>query len=240
MEVAWGIIALVCALSAGFASDDRIAIVTGVGATLGLLAFNIISYNATILKPRMILLYRNEVDREAFHHIRSAAQRYPNAQVILANDQAAMWSARAMLDLAGFKSKDFEILPTINNAPSTDVSRDFAACPVTTEIAQLSTTLQIRLFYPVGCSASTFGRDITCTAKCYKEGNRPFAAAWSACLQQTMNRGPCPSPLVDDMPVQPGRPLVVIAWRDRFSVPDVRILSNESGLTADSDDYALK
>ena len=234
MEVAWGIIALLCALSAGFASGNRIAIITGVGAALGLFAFNIVSYHATILKPRTIFLRRNEVDREAFHRIRSAAAKYPSAQVILANDQAAMWSARAMLDLAGFTTKDFEILPTINNAPSTDVLRNFAACPVTTQVLRLPTILQVRLFFPRECSISTFGRDIACTAKCYRMSGRPYAAAWSACLQQTMNMGPCPPPLINDMPIQPGRPIVVIAWRDRLSVPDVKILSDESGLAVDS------
>ena len=239
MEVAWGIIVLSCALSAGFASGNRIAIITGVGAALGLLAFNIVSYNATILRPHTVLLRRNEVDREAFHRIRSAAAKYPNAQVILANDQAAMWSARAMLDLAGFTTKDFEILPTINNVPSTDVLRDFAACPVTTQVLRLPTTLQVRLFFPKGCSVSTFGRDIACTVKYYRINGRPYAAAWSACLQQTMNIGPCAPPLIDDMPIQSGRPIVLIAWRDRLSVPDVRVLSDENELAVDSQD-ALK
>jgi hypothetical protein len=234
MEVAWGIIVLLCALSAGFASGNWIAIITGVGAALGLLAFNIVSYNATILRPHTVLLRRNEVDREAFHRIRSAAAKYPSAQVILANDQAAMWSARAMLDLAGFTTKDFEILPTINNAPSTDVLRDFTACPVTTQVSLLPTTLQVRLFFPKGCSVSTFGRDIACTVKYYRINGRPYAAAWSACLQQTMNIGPCFPPLIDDMPIQSGRTIVVIAWRDRLSVPDVRTLSDESELAFDS------
>ena len=234
MEVAWGIVALVCALSTGFATGNRTAILTGVGAVLGLLAFNIVSYNATILRARTILLRRNEVDREAFHRISSAAAKYPGAQVILVNDQAAMWSARAMLYLAGFKKEDFEILPTINNSPSTDVLRDFAACSVSTQILRLPTTLQVSLFYPMGCSVSTFGRDIACTVKRYRMGGRPHAAAWSACLQQTMNMGPCQPPLIDDIPIQRGRPSVVIAWRDRLSVPDVSVLSNESGLAVDS------
>lgn len=231
MEVAWGIIALVCALSSGLRVGNRIAIVTGLAAGLGLLAFNIISYKATILDRRATLLRRDEVDREAFDRIRSAAAQYPDAQVILVNDQAAMWSARAMLELAGFKHGDFEILPTINNAPSTDVLRNFAGCDVSTRISRLPTTLQVGLVYPAGCSVSTFGRDLACTVKCYRIADRPYAAAWSACLEKTLNKGPCAPPLVDDMRIQPGRPVVVIAWRDRLSIPDVRVLPHEGGVS---------
>ena len=234
MEVAWGIIVLVCALSAGFASANRTAMFAGVAAALGLLAFDIVSYNATILKPHAILLRRNEVDREAFQRIRAAAAEYPGAQVILANDQAAMWSARAMLELAGFKKEDFEILPTIGNYPSTDVLLHFAACPVSNQILRLPATIQVHLFYPIGCSVSTFGRDLACTAACDRMEGRPNAAAWSACLEQTMDQGPCPTPVIDEVAFEPDRPLVVVAWRDRLTVPDVRVLSKESGLAIDS------
>jgi hypothetical protein len=231
MEVAWGIIALVCALSTGFASGNRIAIFTGVAAALGLLAFDVVSYNATILRYHTILLRREEVDRDAFHRIVSAAAKYPDAQVILVNDQAAMWSARAMLELAGFKSGRFEILPTINNATSTDVLRNFAACPVGSQLLRLPTVLEVRLVYPAGCGISTFGRDMTCTATRYQEAGQPDAAAWSARLEQIRNRATYyPPPLIDNVPIQPGSPLVVIAWRDRLSVPDVTVLPKQSGL----------
>jgi hypothetical protein len=230
MEVAWGIIALVCALSAGFASDNRIAIFTGVAAVLGLLAFDVVSYNATILRNHTVLLRREEVDRDAFHRIWSAAAKYPDAQVILVNDQAAMWSARAMLELAGFQSGRPEILPTINNATSTDVLRNFSACPVGSQLSPFSTVLQVRLLYPPGCEISTFGRDMACTSERYQKAGRLNAAAWSAHLEQIPNPEPYPPPLIDNVPIQPGRPLIVIAWRDRLSVPNVTVLPKQNGL----------
>jgi hypothetical protein len=224
LEVAWGVVVLVCALSAAFASRNRIAIATGVAAAIGLFAFNAVSYDATFLKRNSILMRRNEVDREAFQRIRAAASIYPGAQVVLSNDQAAMWGGRAMLELAGFKSQDFEILPTINTYPSIDVLRNVGACPVTSQEVRLPTTFQVRLFYAAGCSVSTFGRDDACTARCYLAEGRSSAAEWAACLDQTMDRGPCPSPLVDDVPILSERPLVLIAWRDRLSPPEIKVL----------------
>jgi hypothetical protein len=41
MECAWGVIALVCALSAGFTSRNKIAITTGALAAIGLLSFDL-------------------------------------------------------------------------------------------------------------------------------------------------------------------------------------------------------
>ncbi len=105
MEVAWGIIALVCALSAGFASGNRAAIITGTAAALGLLAFNIFSYNTTILMRHSILQRRNDIDREAFHRIKAAASKYPDAQVILVNDHAGIESSRAMLAICRFQER---------------------------------------------------------------------------------------------------------------------------------------
>jgi hypothetical protein len=223
LEVAWGVVVLVCALSAAFASQNRIAIATGVAAAVGLLAFNAVSYDATFLKRNSILVRRNEVDREAFQRIRASASIYPDAQVVLSNDQAAMWGARAMLELAGFKSQDFEILPTINTYPSIDVLHNVGDCPVTSREVRLPTTFQVRLFYLAGCSVSTFGRDNACTAQCYLAAGRPFAASWAACLDRTLNRGPCSPPLVDDLPVSPQRSLVLITWRDRLTTPDINI-----------------
>jgi hypothetical protein len=40
-----------------------------------------------------------------------------------------------------------------------------------------------------------------------------------------------PPPLIHDVPIQPGRPLVIVAWRDRLSAPEVVALSNESELS---------
>jgi hypothetical protein len=230
MEAAWGIIALVCALSFGFASGNRVAIITGFVAMLGLLSFSVVSYDATILRRQSTLLGRDEVDREAFHRIQSAARTYPEAQVILVNDHAAMWSARAMLELAGFEKNDFEILPTIIEGLSTDVLRNVYACPVSTQVLRLPTTLQVDLDYPAGCTVFTFGRDIACAAKRYQKTGRPYAAAWTAYLQQSANKGLFPPPLMHEVPLQPGRPLVVVAWRDRVSVPTVSTLNSESSL----------
>jgi hypothetical protein len=235
MEVAWGIIMLTCALSAGFASGNRTALVAGGLAALGLLAFNVVSYNATILMRHSILLRRNEVDREAFHRIRSAATKYPSAQAILANDQAGLWSARSMLELAGFKKENIEILPSIIDSPSTDVLRNVAACPVSTQVLRFVSTLQVHLDYPAGCTIATFGRDISCEVKRYQMAGRPYAATWAAFLQQPENEQLFPPPLIHDLPIQSGRPLVVIAWRDRLSVPDVTALPNENGLALDNE-----
>jgi Dolichyl-phosphate-mannose-protein mannosyltransferase len=228
MECAWGVIALVCALSAGFASRNKIAITTGALAAIGLLAFDLYSYNATIVQRHSILISRDEVDRDAFHRMSSTAAKFPDAKVVLSNDQAGMWAARAMLELAGFKNEDFEILPTINNYPSADVLPDWLACPVTTQTSRLPTSLEVSLFYPSLCSVSTFGRDNACAAKHYGIEGQPYASAWSACLANTFNRGPCPQLIVDDVPIQADRPLVLIAWSNRLSIPDIRILSNKA------------
>jgi hypothetical protein len=141
-----------------------------------------------------------------------------------------MWAARAMLELAGFKNEDFEILPTINNYPSADVLSDWLACPVTTQTSRLLTSLEVSLSYPRRCSVSTFGRDNAWEAKQYSIEGRSDAATWSACLDKTFNKGPCPQLVMDDVPIQAGRPLVLIAWGNRLSIPDISILSNESGL----------
>lgn len=109
------------------------------------------------LRQRTSLLRRSEVDCEAFHLVRSAISQHPGAQFVLVNDQAAMWSARAMLELAGIGKADFEILPMIGNFPSADMLRDFTACPFSTDVTRLPTGLQLRLVYPVGCRAYTFG-----------------------------------------------------------------------------------
>lgn len=230
MEVAWAIIALVCVLSAALASRHRTAIITGTAAAVLLFAFNAVSYNATILKRHSILLRRNQVDREAFHRIQSAAAEHPGAQVILVNDQAAMWSARSMLKLSGFTGDDFEILPTIGNFPSTDVLRDFSSCPVTTSVERLPAVLQVRLDYPRGCAVSTFGRDIACDEKRYQMDGRRNAAAWSAYIRHAENQGLFPSPLIQEVPLQPDRPLVVIAWRDRLTAPEVSAVATERAL----------
>ena len=230
MEVAWGIVMLACALSAGLASGNRAAIIPGVAAGLGLLAFNIVSYNATIVKRHSILLSRDEVDRAAFDRLRSAAAKFPAAHVILVNDQEGMWSARAMLELAGFTSGNFEILPTVGNFPSTDVLRNVSACPVDTQISPRTSYLQVHLDYPAGCTVSTFGRDLACDARDYRAAGRPQAAAWAAFLDHVTNQWLLPPPLIDEVPVQPDKPLVVIAWRDRLSAPYVNALGSESEL----------
>jgi hypothetical protein len=233
MEVAWGIIALVCALSAGIASSNRAAVTTGTAAALGLLAFNIFSYNTTILMRHSILERRNDVDREAFYRIEAAASKYSGAQVILVNDHAGIESARAMLVLAGFKSDHLEILPTIMNSYSTDTLRDVAACPASTQLLRLPATLQIHLDYPTGCAVYFFGRDMGCIAKQYRLAGRFHSAAWAAFIQQVENQGLYPPPLIQDVPIQPGKPLVVITWRDRLSVPDVTAMPDETSIPLD-------
>jgi hypothetical protein len=233
MEVAWGVIALVCALSAGFASVNRTALMAGAAAVLGLLAFNLVSYNATILRHHSTLQRRDDVDREAFYRIEAAASKYPAAQVILINDHAGMWSARTMLVLAGFKSDHLEILPTIMNSSSTDTLRDFAACSASTQLLRLPATLQVHLDYPTGCAVYVFGRDMRCTVQGYRLAGRFHSAAWAAFLQQSEKQGLYPAPLIHDVPIQPGKPLVVIAWRDRLSVPDVTAMANESAIPLD-------
>jgi hypothetical protein len=235
MEVAWGIITLVCALSAGFASENRTAILAGSVAALGLFAFNVASYNATFLMRHSILLRRNEVDREAFQRIQAAAAKYPEAEAILVNDHAGLWSARAMLEDAGFATKNLEVLPTIINAPSTDVLKDLSACPVDTQFLRLPSTLQVRLDYPAGCAVSAFGRDVPCAVNRYRLEGRPHSAAWAEFLLHEENQELFPAPLIHDVPMQPGKPLVLIAWRDRLSVPKVTALPNENGLALDSE-----
>jgi hypothetical protein len=233
MEVAWGVIALVCALSAGLASVNRTALIAGTAAVLGLLAFNIVSYNATILMRHSTLQRRDDVDREAFYRIEAAASKYPGAHVILINDQAGIESARAMLVLAGFKSDHLEILPTIMNSFSTDTLRDVAACPASTQLLRLPATLQIHLDYPTGCEVNFFGRNMGCMVEGYRLAGRLHSVAWAAFLQQVEKQGLYPSPLIHDVPIQPGKPLVLIAWRDRLSVPDVTAMSDESAIPLD-------
>ena len=233
MEVAWGVITLVCALSAGFASANRTTLITGTGAALGLLAFNLVSYNATILMRHSILQRRDDVDREAFYRIHAAASKYPGAQVILVNDHAGIESSRAMLVLAGFKSNRLEILPTVMNSFSTDTLRDVAACPASTQVLRSPETLQVRLDYPAGCELNFFGRNMGCMVEAYRQAGRVHSAAWAAFLQQVEKQGRYPSPLIHDVPIEPGKPLVVIAWRDRLSVPDVTAIPNESAIPLD-------
>jgi hypothetical protein len=233
MEVAWGIIALVCALSAGIASSNRLAVTTGTAAALGLLAFNIFSYNATIVMRHSILQRRNEVDREAFYRIKAAASKYPGAQVILVNDHAGIASARDMLILAGLKSNHLEILPTVMNGFSTDTLRDVAACPATTQFLRLPVTMQIRLDYPTGCAVSFFGRDMECMVKQYRLAGRSHSAAWAAFVQDPENQGRYAPPLIHDAPIQPGKPLLLVVWRDRLSVPDVTPMPNENEIPLD-------
>jgi hypothetical protein len=227
MEVAWGIIALMCALSAGFASVNRVAIFAGSAAALGLLAFDVVSYDATILTRHSILQRRNEVDREAFYRIKAAAAKDPGAEAILVNDQAGIESSRAMLTLAGFTSDRLEILPTVINATSMDTVRDVAACPATTRMSRFATTLQIQLDYPAGCAVYFFGRDLGCMVQSYQSAGRFHSAAWAAFLEQSEKQGLYPSPLIHDVPIQAGRPLAVIVWHDRLSAPDVTAMHNE-------------
>jgi hypothetical protein len=233
MEVAWGIIALVSALSAGFASDNRAAIIAGAAAVLGLFAFNIVSYNATILMHHSNLQLRNDIDRQAFYRIEAAASKYPGAQVILINDHAGIESSRAMLELAGFNGDSLEILPTIMNSSSTDTLRDVAACPASTQLLRFPATLQIHLDYSTGCAVYFFGRDMGCMVKEYKQAGRFHSAAWAVFIQQPEKQGLYPPPLIHDVPIQPGKPLVVVAWRDRLSVPDVTVMPNENAITLD-------
>ncbi len=233
MEVAWGIIALVCALSGGIASANRLAVTTGTAAALGLLAFNIFCYNASILTRHSVLQRRNDVDREAFYRMQAAASKYPGAQVILVNDHAGIESARAMLVLAGFRSDQLEILPTIMNGSSTDALREVAACPVGTRLLRLPATLQIHLDYPAGCAVSFFGRDIGCMVKQYSLSGRSHSATWAAAVQNPDNQGRYPPPLIHDVPIEPGSPLVMIVWRDRLSVPDVRAMANDGEFPLD-------
>ena len=230
MEVAWGIIALVCALSAGLAANNRIAITAGVAAALGLFAFNVVSYNATILTRRSVLQRRNEVDREAFHRIQTAASKYPDAQVVLVNDHAGIESSRAMLELSGFEGHDFEILPTIMDAPSIDTLRDLTACQASTQLMRLSTNLQIRLDYPAGCAVYFFGRDMGCILDQYKTAGRFHSAAWAEFMEHLERQGKYPPPLIHDVPIQTARPLAVITWRERLSVPDVTTMPNYSAV----------
>ena len=231
MEVAWGIITLSCALSAALASGNRRAILAGVAATLGLFLFNTVSYSATILMRHSILLRRSAVDREAFHRIQSAAARFPGAQVILSNDHAGLWSARAMLQVAGFRSDDFEILPTIIDGPSTDVLRDVFACPAATRVLRRESVLEVQVDYPASCSIGTFGRDLPCEINRYKSAGWPHAVAWSSFLIKADNGRAFPSPLIQEVAIHPDRPLVVISWRDRLSIPDVSTLPAESQLS---------
>ena len=90
MEVVWGIIALLCAWSAGISSANRLAALAGTAAVIGLLGFNLFSFNASLLRRGAILKSRNEIDREAFRRIKAAASKYSGSQVILVNDHAGI------------------------------------------------------------------------------------------------------------------------------------------------------
>lgn len=198
----------------------------------GVLVFNLVSYNATIVHRQAILLRREESDRAAFERIHAAATKYPGAEVVLVNDQEGMWSGRAMLQEAGFDSRNLEILPTIGNYPSTDVLRDVNACPVTTDVSRNADTINLRLSYRSGCSVATFGRDLGCDARNYRLNGRINAAAWSTYLLQTADNQ-WPPPLIHEVPVQADKPLVVIAWRQPLTVPEVITAPTESVWPAD-------
>ncbi len=114
------------------------------------------------------------------------------------------------------------------NSSSTDTLRDLAACPVSARFLRLPATLQIHLDYPTGCAVYFFGRDMECIVKEYRLAGRFHSAAWAAFFQHPENQGLYPPPLIHDVPIQPGKPLVVITWRDRLSVPDVTAIPNES------------
>ena len=219
MEVAWGVILLMCALSAGLASRNRTAAVAAAFAAIGVLGFNVVSYSHTIIARHAILSRREEVDRDAFRQLRTAAVQHPGARVVLINDQAGMWAARAMLQLAGFEDRDFEILPTIDNWPSTDVVHDFAKCAVNARLHPLPAAVEIDVDYPMGCSASVFGRSLECTVARYRADHRTSAMAWAECLQDRNNLPACGSPLVHELPRELGRSLLVIVWHRRLSVP---------------------
>ena len=230
MEVAWGIIALLCALSAGLASANRVAIVTGSLALTGLLAFNVFSYDVSIVKRRPILNVRDAVDHEAFYRIKAAASKFPGAHVILVNDHAGIESSRDMLILAGVKDDALEILPSIMNGASTDGLRDVAACPAYTQWMRLPAALQVRLDYPKGCGVTFFGRDIACMAEQYTSTGRLHSAAWATYLEHADYEGLYPSPLIHDIGIRAGQPLILIVWRNRLSVPEVVAVSRESEL----------
>jgi hypothetical protein len=67
----------------------------------------------------------------------------------------------------------------------------------------------------------------------YRLAGRFDSAAWASFLEQPEKQGLYPSPLIHDVPIQPGKPLVLIAWRDRLTVPEVTALPNESALPLD-------
>jgi hypothetical protein len=93
-------------------------------------------------------------------------------------------------------------------------------------MVQLPKSLEVELVYPAGCAVYFFGRDLGCMAKAYQSAGRFHSAAWAAFLQQPEKQGLYPSPLIQDVPIQPGKPLAVIVWRDRLSVPDVLAIPN--------------
>jgi hypothetical protein len=93
--------------------------------------------------------------------------------------------------------------------------------------------LQIQLDYPKGCAVYFFGRDMGCIANSYSQSGRLHSAAWAAFLQQPEKQGIYPSPLIHDVAIQPDKPLLVIAWRDRLSAPEVIAMSNESAMPLD-------
>jgi hypothetical protein len=219
MEVAWGVILLTCLLSAGLVSRNKAVTVAAAFATIGILGFNVVSYSHTIIARHATLIRREEVDREAFRRLRVAAAEHPGARVILINDQAGMWAARSMLQLAGFEDRDFEILPTIDNWPSTDLVPDFGRCPVNARLHPLPAAVQIDVNFPVGCSASVFGRNLQCTVARYRTGHRWSATAWAQCLQEGNNVAACGPPVVHEVPMESSKSLVVIAWHQRLSAP---------------------
>ncbi len=230
LEVAWGVIALLCALSNGLLLANRIAVTSGIAAVAGLMAFNCFSYSASVLMRAPILNARNEVDHQAFYRIESAASEVPTAQVILINDQAGIESSRDLLKLAGVKSENPEILPSIMNGTSTDGIMAVNKCPVVTEMKNAADLLQVKLDYPEGCAASFFGRDMACMTSFYSSAGRMHSASWANYLQKPENQGLYPSPLIHDITIKPENPILIIAWHSRLETPVVLIVPRTQNL----------
>jgi len=225
LEIAWGSVAVASASSCARWRDQKWAFVSGIAAASGMMLFNILSFEASIIQRRPMLTSRCEADREAFSRLRTVIARYPNANLILVNEQTGTWSARAMIELAGGGHLPFEILPTISDSGSADFRRDLSGCPASTNIRPMGPNLEIRLSFGQGCGSVTFGRDMACTESLLLEQGRPLAAAWARRSFITYSHDAAKSPVIHEVHPLPGRPTVVMNWTTRLSVPDVTVVS---------------
>jgi len=226
LEVAFGLVLAVAALSAARRLGLRGAAAAAVFCLLGVLVFNCASYKATILDHRADFVRRNQADRRAFQMIQNALESHPNARIVLINDQMGMWSAMSMLRLAGLGAEPAEILPSM--CPG-DVSMDFArsydACPARTQVSGAGGRYFIRLSYPAVCRARIYGRDSSCTVAHYRNRGLMTNAAWASCSAPGPNSLNC-GPITHEIRLNPAEKAILVAWHTPLEPPKISIVGS--------------